>query len=276
MRRKPIFIFPCVTVFIFVCLIQICAFAQEDIPSLEAISFKNAVVDGGFSSDVHEYSMTLEDNTKSPTLASYAVRGEADIFINYLYDNANHQEGIVATLQFETGSVIYHFLYRNPAPYDINSNNRLSSVYCTYGVIMPAVNDSDTQYKLYIPSDLKQLKITSVTQDINAYCAPVDLVLNSDQTPQITVSCVASNGEIRNYFLKIKRVDKTVEQVKAEMAQPGYTSFVDGTLLYQKPEFLVVISSCAAGIVILVLLWRITRKLIVNPYDKDEKSFYRD
>ncbi|MGN0522477.1 MAG: hypothetical protein ACI4IQ_07555 [Eubacterium sp.] len=274
MRRKTTIIFLCAIIFAALFSSPVCVNAMEDIPSLESISFKNAVIEGGFSSEVNEYQLILEDNEQSPTLESYAVRGNADIFVNYAYDNVNHQTGVTVTLQYETGSTIYNFNYKNPASYSITSNNKLSQIYCAYGEILPKLNDSDTAYKLYIPKDLQQLKITPIPQDVNAYCAPVEIILNNDQTPEITLSCVASNGDIRSYCIKIKRVDKTVEQVKEEMAQPDYTSFVEGTLPYQRPEFVLTICAVAAGIIILVLLWRITRRILVNPYDKEEKPFY--
>ncbi len=45
-------------------------------PRLEAISFKNAEIDGEFSSDVMSYTVTLKDNSVSPVLKSYSLKGE--------------------------------------------------------------------------------------------------------------------------------------------------------------------------------------------------------
>ena len=47
--------------------------------------------------------------------------------------------------------------------------------------------------------------------------------------------CTASDGNKKDYSISIKRVNKTTEQVKAEMQQPDYVSFVDGTRLFEKP-----------------------------------------
>lgn len=273
MRGKISLILICSAI-IFLSLPPFQAAAQDSAPELVSISFKNAEIDGGFKTDVQEYGLILENNEESPTLESYAVSGNADIFITYTYDETNHQTGITATLEYEMGSTIYNFKYLNSAVYEINGNNLLSSVYCTYGEISPHLNDDDTEYKLYIPSDLTQLTITPVTKDINAYCAPVELVLSNEQTPKITLSCTASNGKTREYLFNIKRVDKTTEQVKAEMAQPDFVSFVDGTRLYQRPEFVITVLVAAGGIIVIFVLFLITRKIAVNPYDKDEKPFY--
>lgn len=248
--------------------------AQEYVPSLTSISFKNADIDTDFTSSVHEYGITLKDNTVSPTLESYKINGDADIFITYAYDNTNHQIGLTATLQYETGSTIYNFKYTNPPSYEPNNNNMLSEIICTYGELSPKLNDKDTAYKLYIPNDLTQFTITPVTQDAQAYCAPIELILDDEQAPKIALYSVASDGSKREYLLDIKRVDKTVEQVKAEMEQPDFTSFVDGTRLYQKPEFIVAVCAAVGGAAVLFALFKITKRIAVSPYDKDEKPFY--
>ncbi|MCC8073204.1 MAG: hypothetical protein LIO62_03670 [Clostridiales bacterium] len=272
-KIKSFFAFIFFAIFCFTTVIT--AYAQDILPTLEAITFKNATVDGEFSSDIQEYGLTLTDNTVSPSLESYAIKGDADIFVTYSYDETNRQTGLVVTLTYDSGSTIYNFTYSNPAEYTISDDNTLSSIICTFGELSPEMNDNDTTYKLYIPSDMTELTITPVTHDVNAYCAPVILTLSEEQTPNITLYCTASNGDKREYTVKIKRVDKTTEEIKYEMSQPDYTSFVDGTLLYQKPEFLIAAGGTIGGIIILILLWRGTKRIAVNPYDSDEKPFYR-
>lgn len=274
MRRKISLVLTLAVICAGLSLAPVHAPAADKVPSLVSISFKNAKIDRDFKDDVHEYTITLEDNTASPTLESYSIDGEANIFVNYVYDETNHQIGLTATLQYYAGSRIYNFTYSNPANYVENNNNTLSSIYTVYGEISPAFNDEDTNYKLYIPSDLTELKITPVTSDINAYCAPVELVLSTDQAPKITLTCTASNGSKRDYTLNIKRVDKTTEQVAEEMQQPDYVSFVEGTRLFEKPEFIIAVSCAAGGIVIIMLLFAVTKRIAVNPYDRDEKPFY--
>lgn len=273
MRRKiSLILISAVCICLMLAPVQVSA--QENIPSLTAISFKNADVDTVFASSVHEYGITLKDNMVSPTLESYKINGDADIFVTYIYDDTNHQIGLTATLQYATGSTIYNFKYTNPPSYKPNNNNLLAEIICTYGELSPQLNEKDTAYKLYIPNDLTQLTITPVTQDAQAYCAPIELILDDGQAPKITLYSVASDGSKREYLLDIKRVDKTIAQVKAEMEQPDFTSFVDGTRLYQKPEFIVAVCAAAGGAAILFLLFKMTKRIAVSPYDKDEKPFY--
>lgn len=248
----------------------------KDEPTLTAISFKNAAIDGGFKSDVHNYTITLSDNTASPTLENYEISGEANIFVNYKYDTSNHATGLTVTIEYSTGSKIYDFTYSNPASFDKNSNNILSEIVVPYGELMPKLNDNDTSYTLYIPSDLTTLTITPVTSDIHAYCAGFEFELLNDQLPTITLPCIASNGSERMYTLNVKRVDKTIEQIDLEMKQPGYTSFVEGTRPFEKPEFIITLCSVIGGIIIIALLVKITKRIAINPYDADEKPFYRN
>lgn len=273
MRRKIRLILIIALCFCFLAL-PFQAFAADDAPVLTSISFKNAEIKDEFKADVREYGLVLENNDVSPTLESYQIKGESDIFVTYVYDDTNHQTGLTVTLQYDWGTTIYNFSYTNPAQYERNSNNLLSNIYCTYGELSPALNDEDTAYKLYIPSDLTQLEITPVTQDIQAYCAPVELTLDDEQTPKITLYSIASDGSKKEYLLDIKRVDKTTEQVKAEMASPDFVSFVDGTRIYQRPEFLIAVCAVIGGIIVIALLFAVTRRIAVNPYDKNEKPFY--
>lgn len=275
MRRK---ISPIITILFICCALLInpisAAAKSNDTPVLVQISFKNAEIDSAFKHEEQDYSLTLKDSSTTPTLDSYAIKGDADLFINYIYDDTNHQIGLTATLQYDTGSKIYTFAYSNPTAYVRNGNNKLSSIYSQYGELSPSINDSDTVYKMYIPSDLTDLTITPVTADINAYCAPVTLKLSADQAPKITLTCTASDGSKRNYSLNIKRVDKTTEQVKLEMQQSDYESFVEGTRLFEKPEFIITVCAVLGGAVLLFIMFAVTKRITVNPYDKEEKPFY--
>lgn len=247
---------------------------DSNTPILVDINFKNAEIDTAFNHNIQEYTITLNDSSATPTLDSYALKGDADLFINYVYDNTNHQTGLTATLQYNTGSKIYNFTYSNPADYVQNNNNSLSSIYSPYSELSPSLNDSDTVYKLYIPSDLTELTITPVTSDINAYCAPITLKLSADQTPKITLTCTASNGSKKDYSINIKRVNKTTEQVKAEMQRPDYVSFVEGTRLFEKPEFIMIVCAVSGGLILIMIMFAVTKRIAVNPCDKEEKPFY--
>ncbi len=252
------------------------AFSAENTAVLKSISFENAEIDGAFSSEITSYTVTLSDNSKTPQLKSYEIDGNGELLVTYSYDEAGTQTGIIATLNFENGSMIYTFTYSNPVSAPISSDNYLKDIYCSCGEISPAVNKEDVKYTLYIPKDLVELTITPVTSDTKAVCPPLQLNLTEEQTPELTLKCTASDGTEREYFIKIERVNKTAEQVKTEMSQEGYTTFVEDTKLYDRPEFLVITVCTAAGILIIIILRRIIIRAAANPYDKNEKPFYKE
>lgn len=259
------------------------AFAEEEnqfaplsnVPYLETISFTNAEIDGGFRKNKTMYTITLEDPSVSPTLSGYQVKGDPNVFVTYGYDGLNHQNAIIVTLSFESGSVIYTFNYSNVVEFTLSSNANLLDLACEYGEVQPAINDTDTEYKLYIPRDLTQLDITPVTQDINAHCDPLSIEINSSQQPEISVTVLASDGTTKKYKFKVRRVEKTMEEVKAEKNNPAFISFVDGELFYQKPIFSVICISVAVGLFVLLIIAKIVKRVTVNAYDNHEKPFYK-
>lgn len=256
------------------------AFAAENarplsnMPYLTSISFNNAEIEGGFSLNKTSFNLILENTAVSPSLKDYSINGSANLFVTYNYDETNHQNGINVTLGFDNGSVIYTFSYKNkPAP-AVNGNADLLGVVCEMGELQPEFDKNTTSYKLYIPCDLTNLEIAPVTADINAYCAPLNMQLRENQETDFSFTVTASDGTVKAYKFKIKRVNKTMAEVKAEMAQENFKSFVDGELFYQKPVFSIVVYSTAGGIFVIIILALITKRITINPYDSDEKNFY--
>ncbi len=243
-------------------------------PYLTSISFNNAEIEGGFSQTKNTFNLILTDTAVSPSLKSYTVNGNADLFVTYIYDDANCQKGIMVTLAFESGTVIYTFNYKNIKKPAVNGNANLLGVICELGELQPAFDENTTAYRLYLPSDLTHLEIAPVTADINAYCAPLNMELRENQETDFSFTVTASDGTTKTYKFKIKRVNKTMAEVKEEMKQPGFTSFVDGELFYQKPVFSIVSLSAIGGILLIVILTLITKRITVNPYDSEEKDFY--
>lgn len=255
------------------------AFASEaqppgNHPYLTSISFSNAKIEGGFNQSKTTFNLILEDNAVSPALKDYTVNGTADLFVTYNYDDTNHQNGITVTLAFTNGTVIYTFNYKNAENPVINGNANLLGVICEIGELQPEFDENTTAYKLYLPSDLTHLEIAPVTADINAYCAPLNMELRENQETDFSFTVTASDGTTKTYKFKIKRVNKTIAEVKSEMAQPGFKSFVDGELFYQQPIFSIVSLSAIGGILVIAILIFITKRITVNPYDSDEEDFY--
>ena len=246
----------------------------QNAPYLESISFSNADIDGGFKTGETYFTLTLQNPNQSAALQSYTVNGSANVIATYQYDNANHQTGITVTLEFDSGSVIYTFTYSNAPEYSVNSNANLVDISCEYGEVRPEINSEDTAYKLYVPSDLTEINITPVTQDINATATSMPVTLREGQETEIPITVTASDGTTKKYVFDITRVNKTTEEVKAEMAQPGYVSFVDGERFYEQPVFAVTVGAVAGGLIVILIIAAIVKRVAANPYDEDEKEFY--
>ena len=231
-------------------------------PSLKSISFENATINEKFSSDVHDYTITLTNPEETPTLKSYELNGKAELFVIQEENNVKQQTGIIVTLSYESGTVVYNFEYTNANISQKSSNNLLKEVKCKYGEVYPALNENDTKYTLYIPSDLKTLNITAVTDDVSASCdLPSRLELNEGQEINLTSSVIASNGDIRQYTFEIKRLNKNLKQVKKAMSKPDFETLVTGELFYQKPEFIIAVISVLAAAVLFLIFFRFAKRL---------------
>lgn len=246
----------------------------KNAPYLENISFSNADIDGGFRMDETRFTLTLKNPNQSAALQSYSVNGSANVLATYQYDDANRQTGIIVTLEFDSGSVIYTFTYSNAPEYSVNSNANLADINCEYGEVRPEINSEDTAYKLYVPNDLTEINITPVTQDINATATSMPVTLREGQETEIPITVTASDGSTKKYIFDIIRVNKTTEEVKAEMAQPGYVSFVAGERFYEQPVFAVTVGAVAGGIIVILIIAAIVKRVAANPYDTEEKEFY--
>jgi hypothetical protein len=244
-------------------------------PTLTSISFKNAQIDEEFSPTAHEYALVLDDPEITPTLENYTISGSAEIFVTYITDDSKHQTGIKVTLEYESGSVYYLFNYKNATAYAPSDNNYLESVECDLGEVYPAINDKDTDYKLYIPSDLTEITLTAITQELTSVCeVPGTITLNANQEPTLAITVTSSNGDTRIYNFKVKRLNKNTDEVKALMAEPDFKSIVQGELFYQKPTFIILIISVAAGLVLLLMFIKIAKRLTVRVDDEDEVDFF--
>jgi hypothetical protein len=252
------------------------AFAEEEnTPELTAITFKNAEIVGKFDpSKKTDYQIELKDPTKTPTLESYEVSGEAKLFVNYSFDAVNSPVGIIVTLEYYSGSKIYSFNYANAPEKSKSDNCKITAIYADMGEIRPEVSPGVTDYKLYLPIDLEVISISLIPEDPSAYCRPIKAKIGAETEGKIPFECVAPNGDKREYTIHIKRVNKTVMQVREEMAQEGYTTFVEGTKIYEKPEFILIAGAVAIGLITLLFAVSFAKKRLVKPYDPDEPKFY--
>ncbi len=247
----------------------------QQIPTLTSISFKNAKIEGEFSPVVNEYNLILDDPAVTPTLEDFTTDGTANLFVNYELDNAHHQTGICVTLEFDSGSTIYNFKYKNAFVYSVNSNNTLLDLTGNAVEVYPEINSKLSNYRLYIPKDMTVLNLSAVTEDVSAYCnVPEEIEIALDQSPVIPITVTASNGETRLYKFTVKRVDKTTEEVQRLMRSDGFKTLAEDELFYRNPAFWVAALSALAGIFIIMLIVSAAKRISVKAEDEDEKAFF--
>lgn len=268
---------------VFVCIVMLAvpltAVAEETTapatPVLSTIEFKNASINEPFSSASNEYTLTLEDPTKTPTLKSYTIEGDAEIFVTDTLDEAKHKTGIKVILEYASGTTVYSFTYTNAETYSDSANNYLASVTCRYGEVYPAINENQTDYTLYIASDLTTLELKAVTEDVGAYCElSPQIALSAEQELPISATVIAANGDARSYTFKIKRLNKTCAEVQAEMARPDFKTLAEGERFYQKPGFWITVGAVGGGLLLLLLFAWIAKRLTVNTQDQQEEPFF--
>lgn len=244
-------------------------------PVLTDIAFKNAVIVEPFSPSGNEYTLTLEDPTKTPTLKSYTVEGDAELFVTETVGEAKHKTGLKVVLEYTGGTTVYSFTYANAEAYSDSANNYLASVTCQYGEVYPAINENQTDYTLYIASDLTTLELKPVTEDVGAYCElSPQIALSADQELPISATVIAANGDTRTYTFKIKRLKKTCAEVQEAMASPDFETLAEGELFYQKPVFWITVGAVGGGLLLLLLFSWIAKRLTVNTQDGQEEPFF--
>lgn len=244
-------------------------------PTIKSISFTNAKIDEKFESDKFEYGLTLDDPEVTPTLEAYETKGRGNIFITYNEDEAKHQTGVVATLEYENGSVVYTFNYTNPPEYKISSNNNLKSIECALCEVYPAIDEEHTDYKLYIPNDMTEIKLTAVPADTNATCeVPSQIKLSAEQEPTITVTVTASDASTKVYSFQIKRLKKTTKEIEEQMAKDSSASLIEDEILYKNPKFIIIVGGTIGGLLLIIIIVAVIKKSARKAEDEDEEEFF--
>ena len=267
---------------VLVLTMPVCAFANSNnvvvssqAPVLNSISFKNADIQGVFDPYVYEYGITLADPSVTPTLDDYEINGDANIFVTYKTDLAGRQTGVIATLKFANGTVTYTFNYLNTASSTVNSNNNLAMVACELCEVYPALNQTDTKYTLYIPNDLTEINLSVATEDVGAHCSvPGTITIGDEKELDIPLTVIASDSTAKSYTFSVKRLDKTCQEVRDEMAQDDFTSLVEKQLTVQKTETAIIAGCAVGGLILLAILIKVVKRLTVKVSDSDESEFF--
>ncbi|MBQ9517748.1 MAG: hypothetical protein IJR60_06685 [Eubacterium sp.] len=259
-------------------LLPVTAFAAEgEVPQLKSITFKNATATEAFSPKKHNYLLVLDDTSVTPTLDTYELDGEANIFVNYVYDTARHQTGVKVTMEYANGTLIYDFKYKNIEYYNESDDNYLRALMCNLGVVYPEIDDYTTEYTIYIPKDLTVLELSAATCDTGAYCeVPNEISLTSEQELNIPLTVIASNGDIRAYTFSVHRTDKSSKEFARAIRHGNTDALVKNEIFYQRPEFVIITVGTLCVLLVILILVKMFKRLAIEVEDGDEQEFFAD
>lgn len=266
------------TVFVFTVFALPCStFAQGvevEAPVLKQVQFNNAEIMSDFSPSVFEYKIMLDDSGTTPTLKKYEITQGANIFFTDFVSDS--EKGIKIEVNKDNISTNYFFAYVYPDSLDVErTNNYLKEFSCELGQVYPELNKNDTNYSLYIPSDLTQLSISAVAESVGAECeAPGLIKLNEEQSPSIKVSVRALDGNVRVYNFEIKRLEENSQQVLGEIKNGNLVRIIENDMFHKRPEFKIIIASALGGLALLVVLVMVIKRFAIKPCDEDEFDFF--
>lgn len=246
-------------------------------PVLTAITFVGAEIDGEFSSDVFEYNLQVLEHSDTVQLASYKCPDyNAQVKVYYLTNSSGDASGLVVKLENKTASNEYKFLFDSIKELKKTPDASLMSLTFDYGELSPKFSADVFKYTLYLPSDLEVLNINAVTSDENAKVnTPSQITIGADKNFSLSVKITSSDGtNTALYKLNVKRVNKTIAQIKEEMDNPDFETFVE-IPFYQTAPFYIGLGVTLFLIALaLVLFFTLRKKKAPAPALEDGDTLF--
>lgn len=245
-----------------------------DAPTLQSIEFNDAEIDGEFVPTEFYYKISVSANGETPTLKRYEVSKGSEIFVTY--NQSEGMNGINVEVKNDTRSTNYFFEYiYSDADVTLNSNNNLKELDCKLGCVYPSLNSEETSYQLYIPSDMTQLKLAAVPEDMGAHCnVPKLLKMNSEQSPTFEASVIATDGTVKVYTFEVKRLDITSKELKKELKNNSYEDIIKNEVFHKSPRFKMMIFGILGGIIVLLIAVMLLKRVAIKAQDDDETEFF--
>lgn len=243
-------------------------------PTLQSIEFNDAEIDGEFAPTEFYYKINVKSDGETPTLKKYKVSKGSEIFVTY---NQNEgMNGINVEVKNDTLSSNYFFEYKyNDIETELNSNNNLKELNCELGCVYPALNNEDTAYQLYIPSDMTELKLSAVPEDLGASCnVPQSVKMTTEQSPTFDARVLSSDGTQKVYTFEVKRLGITTKELKKELKNNSYENIIKSEVFHKSPRFKVLIFGIIGGIIVLIIAVMLLKRVAVKAQDEDETEFF--
>lgn len=243
-------------------------------PTLQSIEFNDAEIDGEFAPTEFYYKINVKSDGETPTLKKYKVSKGSEIFVTY--NQKEGMNGINVEVKNDTLSSNYFFEYKyNDVEAELNSNNNLKELNCELGCVYPALNNEDTAYQLYIPSDMTELKLSAVPEDMGASCnVPQSVKMTTEQSPTFDARVLSSDGTQKVYTFEVKRLGITTKELKKELKSNSYENIIKSEVFHKSPRFKVLIFGIIGGIIVLIIAVMLLKRVAVKAQDEDETEFF--
>jgi hypothetical protein len=194
---------------------------------LASLKVNNATITPAFSPETLNYTAEVPFEVSKLNVTATAADSKAKVSINSPTLTPNATTNVTITVTAENGSKRTYTIKVKRAQdpnYVPSSNNDLSSITIEGFVLSPAFKSDITRYIVWLPYETESVKVGAKAADSRAnieISGGENLVAGKDNI--ITITCIAENGERKEYTVIAKRAAPHEELEQSEQTKPSET-----------------------------------------------------
>lgn len=181
----------------------------SDDASLASLVVSNATISPAFSPEITEYTAVVPFSVSQLNISALPndTKGSVSVYSPNLVPGGITKATITVTAQNGATKTYTISVTREGNPnYIPNTNNKLSSINVEGFLLSPAFNAEITEYVVWLPYEISEIKISGTAADTRASVEVVgrnELAAGHDNI--VKVICTAESGEKRVYNITVKR-----------------------------------------------------------------------
>lgn len=194
---------------------------------LAGLKVNNATITPAFSPETLNYTAEVPFEVSKLNVTATAADSKAKVSINSPTLTPNATTNVTITVTAENGSKRTYTIKVKRAKdpnYVPSSNNDLSSITIEGFALSPAFKSDITRYIVWLPYETESVKVGAKAADSRAnieISGGENLVAGKDNI--ITITCIAENGERKEYTVIAKRAAPHEELEQSEQTKPSET-----------------------------------------------------
>lgn len=194
---------------------------------LASLKVNNATITPAFSPETLNYTAEVPFEVSKLNVTATAADSKAKVSINSPTLTPNATTNVTITVTAENGSKRTYTIKVKRAQdpnYVPSSNNDLSSITIEGFALSPAFKSDITRYIVWLPYETESVKVGAKAADSRAnieISGGENLVAGKDNI--ITITCIAENGERKEYTVIAKRAAPHEELEQSEQTKPSET-----------------------------------------------------